>query len=253
MFCVLFCFVDFSSPRTANVETNCLQSWCVPTRACCHLFALSDTCLCRVFCVSAVCWKANEPITIEDVEVAPPKAHEVRVRLTAAHICHTGVSVLGRPLLLWFGSRLDRCWPTDSLVLEGLDSEGVYPVILGHEGAGIVESVGEGVTSCKVGDHVIPCYIPECGQCKFCKSGKTNLCQKIRTTQGKGLMPDGTSRFTCKGQPVFHFMGCSTFSEYTVLADISVAVIRRDVPLDKVGVFVFKLTFISFIRIHHSK
>jgi S-(hydroxymethyl)glutathione dehydrogenase/alcohol dehydrogenase len=145
------------------------------------------------------------------VEVAPPRAGEVRIRLTATGICHT-----------------------DDYTLSGKDSEGVFPVILGHEGAGIVESVGEGVTSVVPGDHVIPLYTPECRNCKFCKSGKTNLCAVIRATQGKGLMPDGTSRFTCKGVPIFHFMGCSTFSEYTVVAEISCAKIPEEAPLEKV-------------------
>jgi len=123
---------------------------------------------------------------------------------------------------------------TDAYTLSGADPEGTFPVVFGHEGAGIVESIGEGVTSCKVGDHVIPLYTPECKHCKFCLSNKTNLCPVIRATQGKGLMPDGTSRFTCKGKPIFHYMGCSTFSQYTVVADISVAVINDKAPLDKV-------------------
>uniref|UniRef100_A0A8C9ESF0 Alcohol dehydrogenase class-3 n=1 Tax=Pavo cristatus TaxID=9049 RepID=A0A8C9ESF0_PAVCR len=123
---------------------------------------------------------------------------------------------------------------TDAYTLSGADPEGCFPVILGHEGAGIVESVGEGVTRVKPGDTVIPLYIPQCGECKFCKSPKTNLCQKIRVPQGKGLMPDGTTRFTCKGKQIYHFMGTSTFSEYTVVADISVAKIDPAAPLDKV-------------------
>ena len=127
----------------------------------------------------------------------PPQAGEVRVRIVATGVCHT-----------------------DAFTLSGEDPEGVFPCILGHEGGGIVESVGEGVTSVKVGDHVIPLYTPECGECKFCKSGKTNLCQKIRATQGKGLMPDGTTRFSKDGQPIYHYMGTSTFSEYTVLPEI---------------------------------
>lgn len=148
---------------------------------------------------------------IEEIEVAPPKAHEVRIKVLHSGVCHT-----------------------DAYTLEGHDPEGIFPSILGHEGGGIVESIGEGVTSCKVGDHVIPLYIPECRDCKFCSSPKTNLCSKIRVTQGQGLMPDGTSRFTCKGKQIFHFMGCSTFSQYTVVADISVAVIAPGAPLDKV-------------------
>ncbi len=123
---------------------------------------------------------------------------------------------------------------TDAFTLSGKDPEGLFPAILGHEGGGIVQEVGVGVNSVKAGDHVIPLYTPECGQCKFCKSGKTNLCQKIRGTQGKGLMPDGTTRFSLRGSPVLHYMGCSTFSEYTVLPEISVAKINPKAPLDKV-------------------
>ncbi|KAG0721628.1 Alcohol dehydrogenase class-3 [Chionoecetes opilio] len=123
---------------------------------------------------------------------------------------------------------------TDSYTLDGHDPEGLFPVILGHEGGGIVESVGEGVTSVKEGDHVVPLYIPQCYDCKFCKSPKTNLCSKIRATQGKGVMPDGTSRFTCKGKQLFHFMGCSTFAQYTVVCEISIAKVNKAAPLDKV-------------------
>jgi len=162
-------------------------------------------------CKAAVAWKENEPLSIETIEVAPPKAGEVRVKILATGVCHT-----------------------DEYTRSGKDSEGKFPCILGHEGGGVVESVGEGVTSVKPGDHVIPLYTPECRDCKFCKSGKTNLCVKIRATQGQGVMPDGTSRFTCKGQTVYHFMGCSTFSEYTVLPEISIAVINEKAPLDKV-------------------
>ncbi|KAM6071952.1 uncharacterized protein LJ206_010284 [Theristicus caerulescens] len=168
--------------------------------------------VCRVIkCKAAVAWEAGKPLSLEDVEVAPPKAHEVRIKIVATAVCHT-----------------------DAYTLSGADPEGCFPVILGHEGAGIVESVGEGVTKVKPGDTVIPLYIPQCGECKFCKNPKTNLCQKIRITQGKGLMPDGTSRFTCKGKQIYHFMGTSTFSEYTVVADISVAKIDAAAPLDKV-------------------
>ncbi|KAK8750351.1 hypothetical protein OTU49_014786 [Cherax quadricarinatus] len=151
-------------------------------------------------CKAAVAWEKEKPLTIEDVEVAPPKAGEVRIKVLASGVCHT-----------------------DAYTLDGHDPEGIFPVILGHEGGGIVESVGEGVTSVKEGDHVIPLYIPQCRECKFCKSPKTNLCSKIRDTQGKGVMPDGTTRFTCKGKEIYHFMGCSTFSQYTVVAEISVA------------------------------
>jgi len=145
------------------------------------------------------------------VEVAPQRAGEVRIRIIATGICNT-----------------------DDFTLSGRDPEGIFPCILGHEGGGIVESVGEGVTSVGVGDHVIPLYIPECRTCKFCKSGKTNLCSIIRDTQGKGLMPDKTSRFTCRGQTIYHFMGTSTFSEYTVVAEISCAKISEIAPLEKV-------------------
>ncbi|MCA0899469.1 S-(hydroxymethyl)glutathione dehydrogenase/class III alcohol dehydrogenase [Microbulbifer agarilyticus] len=164
-----------------------------------------------ITCKAAVAWKAGEPLSIEEVVVAPPKAGEVRIRLLATGVCHT-----------------------DAFTLSGADPEGVFPAILGHEGGGIVESVGEGVTSVAVGDHVIPLYTPECGECKFCLSGKTNLCQKIRATQGKGLMPDGTSRFTVNGKPVFHYMGTSTFSEYTVLPEISVAKVNKNAPLEEI-------------------
>ncbi len=146
---------------------------------------------------AAVAFAPNKPLEIVEVDVAPPQKGEVLVRIVATGVCHT-----------------------DAYTLSGQDSEGVFPCILGHEGGGIVEAVGEGVTSLQVGDHVIPLYTAECGKCKFCLSGKTNLCQAVRATQGKGLMPDGTSRFSYKGEPVFHYMGCSTFSEYTVLPEI---------------------------------
>lgn len=162
-------------------------------------------------CKAAVAWKAGAPLSIEEVEVAPPKAGEVRIKLMATGVCHT-----------------------DAFTLSGDDPEGVFPAILGHEGGGIVESVGEGVTSVAVGDHVIPLYTPECGECKFCTSGKTNLCQKIRTTQGKGLMPDGTTRFSINGEPIYHYMGTSTFSEYTVLPEISVAKVNKHAPLEEI-------------------
>lgn len=160
---------------------------------------------------AAVAFAANQPLQIVEVDVAAPQTGEVLVRIIATGVCHT-----------------------DAFTLSGADPEGIFPVILGHEGGGIVEAVGEGVTSVAVGDHVIPLYTPECGECKFCKSGKTNLCQKIRATQGKGLMPDGTSRFSYKGQPIFHYMGTSTFSEYTVLPEISLARIPKEAPLEKV-------------------
>jgi len=160
---------------------------------------------------AAIAWGPNQPLSIEEVDVMPPQAGEVRVRIVATGVCHT-----------------------DAFTLSGDDPEGIFPVILGHEGGGIVESVGDGVTSVQVGDHVIPLYTPECGECKFCKSGKTNLCQKIRATQGKGLMPDGTTRFFKDGKPIFHYMGCSTFSEYTVLPEISLAKVSKDAPLKEV-------------------
>jgi S-(hydroxymethyl)glutathione dehydrogenase/class III alcohol dehydrogenase len=160
---------------------------------------------------AAVAWEAGKPLSIEEIDVQGPKAGEVLVRIVATGVCHT-----------------------DAFTLSGADPEGAFPVILGHEGGGIVEEVGEGVTSLKPGDHVIPLYTPECGECSFCRSGKTNLCQKIRVTQGKGVMPDGTSRFSLGGKSLLHYMGTSTFSEYTVLPEISLAKINKDAPLDKV-------------------
>jgi len=160
---------------------------------------------------AAVAWEVGKPLTMEIVDVMPPQKGEVRVKIIASGVCHT-----------------------DAFTLSGDDPEGIFPCILGHEGGGIVESIGEGVTSVKVGDHVIPLYTPECGECKFCKSGKTNLCQKIRETQGKGLMPDGTTRFSKDGQPIYHYMGCSTFSEYTVLPEISIAKVNSEAPLEEV-------------------
>ncbi|KAI0235651.1 Alcohol dehydrogenase class-3 [Lamellibrachia satsuma] len=162
-------------------------------------------------CKAAVAWEAKKPLTIETIVVAPPKAGEVRIKVIATGVCHT-----------------------DSYTLDGFNPEGLFPAVLGHEGGGIVESVGEGVTSVKPGDHVIPLYIPQCGECKFCHSPKTNLCSKIRPTQERGLMPDGTSRFTCRGKQLYHFMGCSSFSEYTVVAEISVCKIDVAAPLEKV-------------------
>ncbi|WP_163135184.1 S-(hydroxymethyl)glutathione dehydrogenase/class III alcohol dehydrogenase [Agarivorans sp. Alg241-V36] len=160
---------------------------------------------------AAIAWAPNQPLSVETVDVMPPKKGEVLVKIVATGVCHT-----------------------DAYTLSGADSEGVFPCILGHEGGGIVEQVGEGVNSVKVGDHVIPLYTPECGECKFCLSGKTNLCQKIRATQGQGLMPDGTSRFYKDGKPIFHYMGCSTFSEYTVLPEISLAKINPSADLKEV-------------------
>jgi S-(hydroxymethyl)glutathione dehydrogenase/alcohol dehydrogenase len=160
---------------------------------------------------AAVAWEAGKPLEIEEVDVAAPKEGEVLVRIVATGVCHT-----------------------DAYTLSGADPEGLFPSILGHEGGGIVEEVGPGVTSLAVGDHVIPLYTPECRECSFCTSGKTNLCQKIRVTQGQGLMPDGTSRFSLDGKMIHHYMGTSTFSEYTVLPEISLAKINPAAPLDKV-------------------
>ncbi|AWB66513.1 S-(hydroxymethyl)glutathione dehydrogenase/class III alcohol dehydrogenase [Saccharobesus litoralis] len=160
---------------------------------------------------AAVAWGPNEPLKIEEIDVMPPKKGEVLVRIVATGVCHT-----------------------DAFTLSGEDPEGIFPSVLGHEGGGIVEQVGEGVTSVAVGDHVIPLYTAECGECKFCKSGKTNLCQAVRATQGKGLMPDGTTRFYKDGQPIYHYMGCSTFSEYTVLPEISLAKVNKEAPLKEV-------------------
>ena len=160
---------------------------------------------------AAVAHKAGAALTIETVQLQGPKAGEVLVEIKATGICHT-----------------------DEFTRSGGDPEGLFPAILGHEGAGIVVDVGAGVTTVKKGDHVIPLYTPECRQCKSCLSRKTNLCTAIRATQGKGVMPDGTSRFSLNGKPVFHYMGCSTFANYTVLPEIALAKIRDDAPFDKV-------------------
>ena len=160
---------------------------------------------------AAVAWEAGKPLEIETIEVEGPKAGEVMIQIVATGVCHT-----------------------DAFTLSGEDPEGLFPAILGHEGGGIVVETGSGVTSLKPGDHVIPLYTPECGSCSFCTSGLTNLCQAIRVTQGKGLMPDGSSRFSLNGKPLFHYMGTSTFSEYTVLPEIAVARINQTAPLDKV-------------------
>jgi len=160
---------------------------------------------------AAVAFAARQPLEVVDLDLDGPRAGEVLVEIKATGLCHT-----------------------DSYTLDGFDSEGIFPSILGHEGAGIVRELGPGVTSVAVGDHVIPLYTPECRQCKSCLSGKTNLCTAIRATQGKGLMPDGTSRFSYKGARVFHYMGCSTFSNFTVLPEIAVARIRKDAPFDVV-------------------
>jgi S-(hydroxymethyl)glutathione dehydrogenase/alcohol dehydrogenase len=160
---------------------------------------------------AAVAWKAGAPLTIEEVDLQGPREGEVLVEIKATGICHT-----------------------DHYTLSGADPEGIFPAILGHEGAGVVVDCGPGVKSLKQGDHVIPLYTPECRQCKFCLSRKTNLCQAIRSTQGKGLMPDGSSRFSLDGKPIFHYMGTSTFSNYIVVPEIALAKIREDAPFDKV-------------------
>ena len=159
---------------------------------------------------AAIAIEPNKPLVIEEVDLEGPKAGEVLVEIMATGICHT-----------------------DAYTLEGKDSEGIFPSILGHEGAGIVREVGKGVSSVAVGDHVIPLYTAECRQCKTCLSQKSNLCTSVRATQGKGVMPDGTSRFSWKGKTLYHYMGCSTFSNFTVLPEVSVAKIRKDAPFDK--------------------
>lgn len=160
---------------------------------------------------AAVAFEAGRPLVIEEVDVEAPRAGEVLIQVVATGVCHT-----------------------DAFTLSGADPEGIFPTILGHEGGAIVVETGPGVTSVAAGDHVIPLYTAECRQCKFCKSGKTNLCSSVRATQGKGLMPDGTTRFRCRGKEVFHYMGTSTFSEYSVVAEVSLAKIDTRAPLDKV-------------------
>lgn len=160
---------------------------------------------------AAVAFAPGQPLQIVEIDVAPPKAGEVLIKITDTGVCHT-----------------------DAFTLSGDDPEGVFPAVLGHEGAGVVVEVGEGVTSVAPGDHVIPLYTAECRECEFCKSGKTNLCVAVRATQGKGLMPDGTTRFSYKGEPIYHYMGCSTFSEYTVVAEVSVAKINSQANHEQV-------------------
>uniref|UniRef100_UPI0023F32007 alcohol dehydrogenase catalytic domain-containing protein n=2 Tax=Paracoccaceae TaxID=31989 RepID=UPI0023F32007 len=161
---------------------------------------------------AAVALEAGKPLEVMEVNLEGPKAGEVMIEIKATGICHT-----------------------DEFTRSGDDPEGIFPAILGHEGAGVVVEVGEGVTSLKVGDHVIPLYTPECRECASCLSGKTNLCTKIRATQGKGLMPDGTTRFSMlDGTPIYHYMGCSTFANHTVLPEIAVAKVRDDAPFDKI-------------------
>ncbi len=160
---------------------------------------------------AAVAWEAGKPLSIETVQLEGPRGNEVLIELKATGICHT-----------------------DKFTLSGADPEGIFPCILGHEGAGIVLDVGPDVKSLRKGDHVIPLYTPECRECKSCTSHKTNLCTSIRATQGKGLMPDGTSRFSKNGKPIYHYMGCSTFANYTVMPEIAVAKVREDAPFDKI-------------------
>jgi S-(hydroxymethyl)glutathione dehydrogenase / alcohol dehydrogenase len=160
---------------------------------------------------AAVAYAAGQPLVVEDVDLEGPKAGEVLVEIKATGVCHT-----------------------DEFTRSGADPEGLFPAIFGHEGAGVVVELGAGVTSLAVGDHVIPLYTPECRGCKSCLSRKTNLCTAIRATQGKGLMPDGTSRFSIKGKPIHHYMGCSTFANHTVLPEIALAKVRRDAPFDKI-------------------
>lgn len=160
---------------------------------------------------AAVAFGPGQPLQIVEIDVAPPRAGEVLVKITHTGVCHT-----------------------DAFTLSGDDPEGIFPAVLGHEGAGVVVEIGVGVTTLKPGDHVIPLYTAECRECKFCKSGKTNLCQKVRATQGKGLMPDGTTRFSYNGQPIYHYMGCSTFSEYTVVNEIQLAKINPSADHGKV-------------------
>ncbi|MBC2181497.1 S-(hydroxymethyl)glutathione dehydrogenase/class III alcohol dehydrogenase [Listeria booriae] len=159
---------------------------------------------------AAVAFAPGKPLEIVEIDVEAPKKGEVLVKITDTAVCHT-----------------------DAYTLSGDDPEGVFPAVLGHEGGGIVVEVGEGVTSVAVGDHVIPLYTAECGECEYCTSGKTNLCQAVRETQGKGLMPDGTTRFSYNGEPIYHYMGTSTFSEYTVIPEISLAKINPEAPLEK--------------------
>src|SRR5690349_6304019 len=160
---------------------------------------------------AAVAWKAGEPLTVETIDIEGPKAGEVLVEIKATGICHT-----------------------DAYTLSGADPECLFPAIVSHEGAGIVREVGAGVSTLKVGDHGTPLYTPECRQCETCLSRRSNLCSAIRATQGKGLMPDGTSRFRCDGDPVFHYMGYSTFANHTVLPEIALAKVREDAPFDKI-------------------
>jgi len=160
---------------------------------------------------AAICWEPRRPLEVDEIDLDGPRAGECLVRLVATGVCHT-----------------------DAYTMSGRDPSGLFPTVLGHEGGGVVEEVGPGVTGVRTGDHVIPLYIPECGSCEFCRSGKTNLCSALLATQGKGLMPDGTSRLSHRGQPLHHYMGTSTFAECTVVPEIALARVRADAPLDKV-------------------
>lgn len=160
---------------------------------------------------AAIAMAADQPLTLEQIDVEGPREGEVLVRIKATSVCHT-----------------------DAYTLSGADPEGLFPTVLGHEGAGVVEEVGPGVTSVKPGDHVIPLYTAECGECKFCRSGKTNLCGAVRATQGRGVMPDGSSRFSLNGKPLYHYMGTSTFSEYTVVAEVSLAKVSPEAPMERI-------------------
>ena len=160
---------------------------------------------------AAVAWEAGKSLEIEEIEVAAPRAGEVLIRMVATGVCHT-----------------------DAFTLSGADPEGLFPSILGHEGGAVVEEIGPGVTSVSPGDHVIPLYTAECGKCKFCNSGKTNLCSSVRETQGRGVMPDGSTRFKCGGREIFHYMGTSTFAEYSIVAEVSLAKISSAAPLEKI-------------------
>jgi S-(hydroxymethyl)glutathione dehydrogenase/alcohol dehydrogenase len=191
-------------PRIAFVEIDSWAGWPLQSRPSAHKEEAMKT-------RAAIALAANQDLVIDEVELAGPKEGEVLVEIKATGICHT-----------------------DEFTRSGADPEGLFPAILGHEGAGVVLECGPGVSSLKPGDHVIPLYTPECGKCKSCLSGKTNLCTAIRATQGKGLMPDGTSRFSRKGQMIHHYMGCSTFANHTVLPEIALAKIRKDAPFDKV-------------------
>jgi S-(hydroxymethyl)glutathione dehydrogenase/alcohol dehydrogenase len=179
---------------------------------------------------AAICWEPKAPFEVEEIDLEGPKRGECLVRLAASGVCHT-----------------------DAFTQSGEDPEGLFPVVLGHEGAGVVEEVGPGVNSVAVGDHVIPLYIPECRECKYCVSGRTNLCFKLRETQGRGLMPDGTSRLSHKGKMLHHFMGTSTFAEYAVVPEIALAKIRPDAPLDKVCLFGCAVTTGIGAALHTAK